>query len=284
MKSPVKAGLFSARAYMLSVNLLNFNVRWSSSFLIILSFVVGAIAQQHRYGGSMKTVIFPLGVACLVVSSCMTTIGQPGTDAPLRIFVTTVKQGDSPIQITGLKFPNKVNGNPTVLFHNVSGKDVRWFHITAVIGNPCDSRAHDKGCRQVYGSAPRRKTMLVRPNETGEDTEQFPRSTFLVGVATELRSSLMHVAVVVGHVEFSDGTKWYQNGSDGALWQSSLSAESAKSCQDVSMSADAISRLRGSAFDGAGQAVHTDQQPQQSYSYSCYMRKDESYEFAHCPF
>ncbi|HJX85328.1 MAG TPA: hypothetical protein VJ723_13390, partial [Candidatus Angelobacter sp.] len=170
-------------------------------------------------------------------------------------------------------------------FRNVSGKEVRRLTLVGQIGNPSDPEINRGPVyRNPYTSGPDADTLaLVLPSgDSGENVNQLPPTSALVALAMQLRSNCVHMAVVVELVEFSDGTQWVNQ--ERSLWQKSLTADSAKRCDNSPRVQEAMRQLQGGSFTVVREPSHPDQKMQPSYSYSCSMHKDENYKFAHCPF
>jgi hypothetical protein len=234
----------------------------------------------------MKSVQCLAGMAGLVLLLGSNVATATGDNTHLTIAVNTVEQDDSPVQITGIRMPTRVNGHPTVQFQNVSGKKIRSVIFFSPIGNVSEPDAGSPGHHKFYmsGSRPEQQIHMIDPGDSDEDVNQLPSSSFIVTSAILLQSNCVQMTVLVGSVEFADGTKWgISSDRQGVLWRQSLSSDLLQRCSDFVSARNAVARLRGSAFQELGQPVQFEQSSNQHYEYSCRLLKDDKYENAHCP-
>jgi hypothetical protein len=228
---------------------------------------------RYRVLGLVVALLFPLA-----------TMGSEKEDLKLVTLVSIASQPDSPIQILGFKMPTKAAGHPSVVFRNISQKEIRGVVIVGVEGDPSDPgalRGEKEG--KLLASDPVEQQLIVAPSNIGEYKDRFPRSTDFVSDSIKVHSNCLHAAVLVYLVVFSDGSKWDSSDWDtmARLWRNSVTPESASSCDHSHQAEQALQRLRGSRYRATRSPSRSDTAILPKLSLSCLLEKDQ--EFADCP-
>ena len=207
--------------------------------------------------------------------------GSPTGDVNIVVFVTTVKQ-ESPLQIVGLKLPDKVGGAPVVVLRNASSKQIVGFHVAAAIGNPEADNAEQPIAISTNSDWPEGP---IPANSEREAHRMILRSHWLAAWGGRLYSSCLHVAAIIRSVEFADGTTWQlENLEDRQIWKSSLGSDSTKTCDHSSAVESALKEWDGaSGYVQTGSPIHLDASTVQSYSVTCPLRSLEGKLVAICP-
>jgi len=218
--------------------------------------------------------------------------GSPTGDVNIVVVVTTVKQ-ESPLQIVGLKLPDKVGGAPVVVLRNASNKQILGFHAAAVIGNPEADARHDTEQPLAIPTSssssnldwPEGPMPPIPANSEREAHGKSLRSHLLAAWGGRLHSSCLHVAAIILRVEFADGTTWQlENLEDRQIWKSSLGSDSTKTCDHSSAVESALKEWDGaSGYVQTGSPIHLDASTVQSYSVTCQLRSLEGKLVAICP-
>jgi len=214
--------------------------------------------------------------------------GSPTGDVNIVVVVTTVRQ-ESPLQIVGLKLPDKVGGAPVLVLRNASSKQILGFHAAAAIGNPKADARHDA----EQPITPNTNSSIldwpegpIPANSEREAPGKVLRSHLLAAWGGRLHSRCLHVAAIILSVEFTDGTTWrLENLQDRQIWKSSLDSDSTKTCGDHSSAVEsALKEWDGaSGYEETGSPIHLDASTVQSYSVTCQLRRLEGKLVAICP-
>jgi len=230
----------------------------------------------------------PFSVALLVLAPCLTA--RPSADEVSVTIVVTAATQDGPLQIVGFRLPEKVGDAPRLVLHSVSQKQIRHFSVEAAVGNPEESARVEAGEKVAVeemssGDAfwPHERT--VPQNGYREAHESELRSHNLVKWGQQLHSNCLHVAAIVTHVEFADGTRWESTTPrDQAMWKASLRDDSTKSCGHSSVVEDALKQWDWTAgYADMGTPSHQSTDMVQSYTIVCPLRMVGGRLTALCP-
>ena len=231
--------------------------------------------------------LWQLTPALLALVLCLTA--KPSADeVSVTIVVTTAPQ-NGPLQITGFKLPDKVGGEPILVLHNVSHKEIRSFGAEAAVGNPDESGRAEVGGMVAVGNGSEHiywpHEQIVSPNGYREAHENVLRSHNLAEWGQRLHSSCLHVAPIVTYVEFTDGSRWeLKTPQDEAIWKASLRDDSTKSCGHSSTVEYALRQWEGAAgYVGTGTPSHQSADAVRSYSIVCPLRMVGTRLTALCP-
>ena len=229
-----------------------------------------------------------LAAALFVLVPCLAG-DSPTGDVNIVVVVTTVKQ-ESPLQIVGLKLPDKVGGAPVVVLRNASNKQILGFHAAAAIGNPEVDNAEQPIATPSTSSSsnldwPEGPIPPIPANSEREARGKILRSHLLAAWGGRLHSSCLHVAAFILSVEFADGTTWQlENLQDRQIWKSSLGSDSTKTCGHSFAVESALQEWDGaSGYVQTGSPIHLDASTVQSYSVTCQLRSLEGKLVAICP-
>jgi len=229
----------------------------------------------------------------LIIGAIVGPLGaRAGPDIWVTVFVTVARQ-DCPLQIKGFKLPEKVGDPARVLVHNASQKQIREFALETLIGSREPSSG--KEARKIgwisstSEPASSLKWALERnlpPDGYGETHDSILASHNLVSRGRQLRSNCLHVAVIVRHIEYQDGTTWhFESGREQETWENSLGTGNSASCDKPSGAQEAMDRLEpGAGYNKSfGALTHANQEPLQSYTVSCPVQNIEQKLRPMCP-
>jgi hypothetical protein len=191
----------------------------------------------------------------------------------VNLFVTTAKQ-DCPLQILGFRLPDRLGEPPKVLLHNTTAKEVTFFYLYALIGNPRGVDGGDPKLASGLGQESKwvHPEPTIPPNGDAEFEAKFLRPFLAAFHAKEVRSNCLHVAVVVTNVEFADGTVWDATWKqDQLLWKDSIRSESSRSCDTSPAIDETLEQLKGSG-PASRLPTHLSSETVQFYSVACPVR------------
>lgn len=181
------------------------------------------------------------------------TVSSADTVA-IHVFVTTVKQ-DCPVQIVGFKLPDKPGGVPTVVVHNTTEKEVKLFRLIYLLGDPKGVGADSpkKGFTVDQNSEWERREPLIAPNGDAEFGLEYLTSFSLAFTAAHsLHSNCLQLALVLGGVEFSDGTVWEGNTDQHTfLWRNSIRPRYLGSCDSSPEIKQTLKQIKAASYSDA---------------------------------
>jgi hypothetical protein len=227
----------------------------------------------------------------LVLLPCLAA-GSPGDEVKVTILVVTATQ-DSPIQVVGIKLPDKAGDPPIVKFHNLSNKQIQQFSVMAMVGNPEKAdRVEDSGPGHevVTGKSQNDRIywpeeQMILPHGYREAHIGVLSSDGLLAWGQSLHSNCLHAALVVAEVDFSDGTSWtpksmreYQ-----AIWKRSVQPDSTKSCEHSPAVEEALTQWEGAVGYHADLPTGAGPDFVSSFSLVCHLRPVGGELTAACP-
>ncbi len=213
-------------------------------------------------------------VACVLsVVLLMALTGASASRLSVNLLYTIAKQ-DSPLQIAGFKLPGKPGGYPKILLHNTTDKEITFFYLIGLSGNPRGVGGQDP--KTVTGVGQTSKWVqpepVIAPKGAAELDATFLRPLTTAFNAISLRSNCLHVAVIVTEVQFSDGTAWHSDSRQNqAMWKDSLRPESTVSCDSSPDVAETLKQVASESYSGAP-STHLSSDTVQSYSVACPVR------------
>jgi hypothetical protein len=211
--------------------------------------------------------------AVTALSVLFTTVSvSPADPVSITEFVTIAKQ-DAPVQILGFKFVPDVRGDVKVSIRNTTTKNVSYFFLMALYGDP---RNGDLGKLMLSSVEPPSSGLQAGPDRSISPDGMLPDGGYRefwvessepllnsIKQAATLDSDCLHTVVFVAGVFFSDKTKWYvdQNialnrlKSDNPLiqtmWRDSIRPESRASCHDSPEIEQSLRQLKSLSWSDA---------------------------------
>jgi len=198
----------------------------------------------------------------------LTSAVFPGENLVIKLFVTTAKL-DSPVEVVGFKYPERgpdypdrfKNDNegfclmrgycPKVVLHNRTKKEVTAIDVGGLYGNPAEPQETAEHLSQMgvlsVDNLQLKSLHVIAANGQAEfgSIILWPYEAIGMGIH-QWGSSCVHVAVVVTHVKFSDGTEWMYDYRQGpALWRDSIPSGTVGSCRTSPEASAALKSIGG---------------------------------------
>lgn len=202
----------------------------------------------------------------------------------ITVDVTTVKE-DGPVQVVGLKLPDKPLGAPRVVIRNTTAKEVRQTQLQYFEGNP--EVVDDTNAKSVLAPGPdslwASQEHVIAPNGDAEFRTDNFKPVILAGISSQhLDSNCLHVVVFIGKVEFSDGTVWEVDPKQAqTFWEDSIRPESLGSCDNSPKAQEMLKQVNWFAVSGAP-PPRSSSETVQFFSATCTVSKREGRLIAVC--
>jgi hypothetical protein len=194
-----------------------------------------------------------------------------------------ILQQDAPVQILGMKLPDRSGHEPSLRLRNTFSSKTSRIWVEAII---TDRQGHVVYTNSNSPNELRPTERVILPGTEGWAQETVLRSDTLLSAARDLRSNCISVDVLVMRVDFEDGTSWNPDRSKRlAASRFPEKVDETVTCSSATASEDEIGRLAGVRFT-AGQELRRPQASSefQSYSFSCVLHSNEGKLIGECPF
>lgn len=198
-----------------------------------------------------------------LIAAIMVVVGSAAQDPTISVLVRAGGQ-DSPVQIIGLRRPEKQNHDPLVHFRNTSTKTTTHILIEAIISG------RDGKVIRTSSNSPNQLWPAERSVPAGGDGwahETVLHPARLVTAGKDLHSNCLQVTVLVLSVDFDDGTSWNRDqGKNGISW--TLPTQLEDPCKNSTATEAEVSQIIGAAVLSYADKP-ADHGEVDSYSFSC---------------
>jgi hypothetical protein len=201
-------------------------------------------------------------------------------DGAVTVNVAIGSQKDSPLQILGIKRPERVGEPARVQLRNVSSNKTARFWVEVLIGTPNAGfiSSNSNGPNEFWP-----QERLVEAGNSSEVKETVLQSNNLVMAAKQLHSRCLSVSVLVMSVDFADGTQWQLKPEEEKQIWMNMTWPQSPSVSQPTQSPD----CRLEDLDGVGYRLSGPDSKQEesvsSYSFSCSLRRTAGKLMAMCP-
>ena len=217
-----------------------------------------------------------------LLSVLLAYAGIGGGDPSVAVLVRVASQ-ESPIQVVGIKLPEKPSHDPLVHFRNASSKETAHIWVEAIISG------RDGKTTRINSNDPNERwpgERVIRPEGDQWAHEVVLQSSHLVVAARTLHSNCLNVTVLVKNVEFADGTSWDRDqGQKGISWTYPTQPRPEDPCKDSTATESEVSQIAGVGHrEGSDSDTADDHEEVQFYSFSCSLVPKNHGFVAMCPF
>lgn len=217
----------------------------------------------------------------LPVRALPAPVGLPDNEPAITVWVMGEGK-NGPVQVTGLKQPQKPTRYPLVHLRNGSSVPTKHISIEAIIDGGADKIAHiESGSSKVRSRSGRG----IAPYSDGWVQEPILQSSALVLFAKELHSTCLKVAVLVTRVEFTNGSSWNRDQSQKPDWlMLSHEAGIGDPCKRSAVSDSDLELLTSAEYAETPDAEVPDPTEVRTYLFCCPLVRRSSGLVAMCPF
>lgn len=190
---------------------------------------------------------------------------------------------DSPIQVVGLKKPEKRSHSPLVHLRNTSSKQTARIWIEAIIAGR-DGRVARTNSNSPNLFWPEERAIMPGGDRWAHET--VLQSAHLLIAGKDLHSNCLRVTVLVLSVEFADGSSWHRGqNQEGVSWTYPSQSDAEDPCKDSTANESDVARIEGVGFSAASNLdADPEQNELQSYGFSCRLIGKGEKLVAMCPF
>lgn len=217
-----------------------------------------------------------------LLSVLIASVGIGRGDPSVAVLVRVAAQ-ESPVQVVGIKLPEKPSHDPQVHFRNASSKETAHIWVEAIISG------RDGKITRISSNDPNERwpgERVIRPQSDGWAREVILQSPHLVMAARTLHSNCLNATVLVKRVEFADGTSWDRDqGQKGVSWTYPTQPRAEDPCENSTATESDVSQIAGVGHrEGSDSDTADDHDEVQSYSFSCSLVPRNRGLVAMCPF
>jgi hypothetical protein len=225
-----------------------------------------------------KSVILALVIAIPLAVCLSAPTQEPNIALSIR-----VAEQDSPVQVVGLKMPERPSHDPLVHFRNASRKQTVRIWIEAIIAG------RDGKVARIQSNSPNELWPEERAIPGGGDGwahETVLQSARLVTSGKDLHSNCFRVTVLVLRVEFADGSFWSRDqGQKGVSWAYPSQPNTEDPCKNSNANESDVTQITGAAFRASTESdAGSSKEEIQSYQFSCHLVRRGERLVAMCPF
>jgi hypothetical protein len=202
----------------------------------------------------------------VIVIAAGIAAGTAAQDPTISILVRAGGQ-NGPVQIVGLKRPEKQGHDPLVHFRNTSSKKTARIWVEAIISGR-DGKVVRISSNSSNQLRPAERS--VPPGGEGWAREPVLQSSRLVTAGKDLHSNCLQVTVLVSSVDFDDGTSWNRDqGKNGISWTLPTRLGGEDSCKNSTATDAEVGQITGAGIRSLHVDKPADHGEVDSYSFSC---------------
>lgn len=222
-------------------------------------------------------------LALLIAIPLAVGLSSPTEESTIGVLIRVAGQ-DSPVQVVGLRKPEKSSHDPLVHLRNTSSKQTARIWIEAIIAG------HDGKVARINSNYPNvfwPEERAIPPGGDGWAHETVLQSTHLLTAGKELHSNCLRVTVLVVNVEFADGTSWHRDQSqEGVSWTYPSQPAPEDPCKISNANESDVAQIAGAGFRAPfdSDAGGSSQEEVQFYGFSCHVARKGERVVAMCPF
>ena len=187
--------------------------------------------------------LFLLAFFPLVFTSASDRLPEVGK---LEAVVTIANQTEGPIQLLGMKPPEKLGQKPLLQLRNISGRTVARFWL----------EAHIRGTggkitlvQDTYYGANREEEPVIPPGSEFWTSYGPVTGSWLAWNAKQLGSNCVRASIYLLSVEFADDTKWHVSPEQRAdALNHSFPLEPQDACKAASASAQQLDEMKAPGY------------------------------------
>ena len=207
----------------------------------------------------------------------------PADESAIGVLLRVAGQ-DSPLQIVGLRKPEKFSHDPLVHLRNTSSKQTTRIWIEAIIAG------RDGKVARINSNYPNvlwPEERVISPGGDGWAHETVLQSTHLLTAGKDFHSNCLRVTVLVLSVDFADGTSWHRDQSQkGVSWTYPSQPDPEDPCKISNANESDVAQIAGAEFRAPSDsdAGGSSQEEVQFYGFSCHLARKGERVVAMCPF
>jgi hypothetical protein len=233
------------------------------------------ISKKGRQIIGCVLLVFLSALACAVCES-------GARQVPTVVVRVGLESQDSPVQVLGLKRPERPDHYPLVHLRNTSSRQTVQIWIAALV------RGRDGKVVRINSDEPNERWPAERTIPPGDDAwaqEIILQSGRLVFAGKNLHSSCLDVTIIVMRVEFADGSLWNQNPDQNEI---SLGiprqSDGEDACKNSTATEAEVEQIAGFGMQPTPNLdVSVMRDEVQSYSFSCSLVLKKGGLIALCP-
>ena len=220
-------------------------------------------------------------VALLSLNREVVSVSPPNQESGVTM-VVGIAGKDGPVQVIGLKRPQRPSRYPLVHVRNSGTETTKQIWMEAIISGGANKTVHiDSDVFRSRSSAERG----IGPHNDGWVQEPKLQSSALVLFAKQLHSDCLKVAVLVTRVEFTNGSSWNRDQSQKPDWL--ILPEEAgigDPCKQSAVSDSDLELLTSAEYVEAPDGEVPDSTEVRTYLFSCPLVHRSGGFVAMCPF